>query len=60
MKLVPGRSDRFLVLNRGTSLGEYGKGDITKEDLTSLMAGGAELDELAHEIQRAEAVPADR
>jgi simple sugar transport system ATP-binding protein len=44
--------DRFLVLNRGTSLGEYGKADITRDELTSLMAGGAELEELAHELGR--------
>ncbi|GAA2887492.1 ATP-binding cassette domain-containing protein [Streptosporangium fragile] len=44
--------DRFLVLNRGTSLGEYGKGDITRDELTSLMAGGAELEQLAHELGR--------
>jgi len=45
--------DRFLVLNRGASLGEYTKSDISKEELTSLMAGGAELEELAHELARA-------
>ena len=44
--------DRFLLLNRGTSLGEYGKADITREKLTSLMAGGAELEELSHELDR--------
>lgn len=44
--------DRFLLLNRGTSLGEYAKADITKERLTSLMAGEAELEELAHELER--------
>ena len=44
--------DRFLLLNRGTSLGEYAKADITREKLTSLMAGDAELEELAHELER--------
>ncbi|MFI7444606.1 ATP-binding cassette domain-containing protein [Nonomuraea indica] len=44
--------DRFLVLNRGTSLGEYGKADITRQELTALMAGGAELEELEHELRR--------
>ncbi|MCA2223695.1 ATP-binding cassette domain-containing protein [Nonomuraea aurantiaca] len=42
--------DRFLLLNRGTSLGEYRKGDITREELTGLMAGGAELEQLSHEL----------
>jgi simple sugar transport system ATP-binding protein len=44
--------DRFLLLNRGTSLGDYAKADITLGELTSLMAGGAELDSLAHELER--------
>ena len=44
--------DRFLLLNRGTSLGEYDKADITREELTALMAGGAELEQLSHELNR--------
>ncbi|GAA3557368.1 ATP-binding cassette domain-containing protein [Nonomuraea rosea] len=44
--------DRFLLLKRGTSLGEYAKADITTEELTTLMAGGAELEELTHELKR--------
>jgi simple sugar transport system ATP-binding protein len=44
--------DRFLILNRGRSLGESEKKDITIEELTRQMAGGAELDALAHELQR--------
>ncbi|MEU5867695.1 ATP-binding cassette domain-containing protein [Nonomuraea sp. NPDC047529] len=44
--------DRFLLLNRGTSMGEYAKADLGKEELTALMAGGAELEELAHELRR--------
>ncbi|MGY1721536.1 ATP-binding cassette domain-containing protein [Blastococcus sp. SYSU DS0533] len=44
--------DRFLVLNRGRSLGEFAKADISREQLTRLMAGGAELDALAHELER--------
>ncbi|GAA0939862.1 ATP-binding cassette domain-containing protein [Nonomuraea longicatena] len=44
--------DRFLLLNRGTSLGEYGKAEVTREELTALMAGGAELERLAHELGR--------
>ncbi|MBI5159829.1 MAG: sugar ABC transporter ATP-binding protein [Micrococcales bacterium] len=43
--------DRFLLLNRGTSIGDYRKADITLAELTSLMAGGAELDSLAHELE---------
>ena len=43
--------DRFLILKRGQSLGDYAKDDITREELTQLMAGGAELEALAHEIE---------
>ncbi|MCW2701210.1 MAG: Monosaccharide transporter ATP-binding protein family [Blastococcus sp.] len=46
--------DRFLLLNRGRSLGHYAKDDVTREGLTRLMAGGAELDQLAHELERPE------
>jgi simple sugar transport system ATP-binding protein len=44
--------DRFLVLHRGRSLGNFAKADISRDELTSLMAGGAELDQLAHELER--------
>ena len=44
--------DRFLLLKRGTSLGDFKKSEITIEEMTKLMAGGAELDALAHELAR--------
>ncbi|MGB3730429.1 ATP-binding cassette domain-containing protein [Microbacterium sp.] len=44
--------DRFLLLNRGTSMGYFEKSEITISELTALMAGGAELDSLAHELER--------
>jgi simple sugar transport system ATP-binding protein len=44
--------DRFLVLNRGASLGEFDKAGIRIDELTRLMAGGAELEALAREIDR--------
>ena len=44
--------DRFLLLGRGRSLGDFAKGEITQDEVTRLMAGGAELEELAHELQR--------
>lgn len=43
--------DRFLLLKRGKSIGYYNKKDITVEELTAQMAGGAELTELAHELE---------
>jgi simple sugar transport system ATP-binding protein len=45
--------DRFLLLNRGKSLGYYEKTEITREELTGLMAGGAELEALSHELEGA-------
>ncbi|MFC7326504.1 ATP-binding cassette domain-containing protein [Marinactinospora rubrisoli] len=44
--------DRFLLLNRGRSLGEYRRDEIDRAELTRLMAGGSELEELAHELDR--------
>jgi simple sugar transport system ATP-binding protein len=44
--------DRFLLLKRGTSIGEFAKDTITIEEMTRLMAGGAELDDLMHELER--------
>jgi simple sugar transport system ATP-binding protein len=43
--------DRFLVLNRGRSLGDFAKADLTREELTRLMSGGAELEQLSHELE---------
>jgi simple sugar transport system ATP-binding protein len=42
--------DRFVVLSRGTSLGEFAKSEITREELIRLMADNAELEALAHEL----------
>jgi simple sugar transport system ATP-binding protein len=44
--------DRFLLLNRGRSLGDFAKAEIPLPELTRLMAGGAELEQLAHELER--------
>jgi simple sugar transport system ATP-binding protein len=49
--------NRFLLLNRGRSMGSFAKGEITREELTRLMAGGAELDALAHELEAARVEP---
>jgi simple sugar transport system ATP-binding protein len=45
--------DRFVLLKRGRMLGSYAKSETTLEQLTTLMAGGAELEELSHELQSA-------
>ncbi|AJT42681.1 ATP-binding cassette domain-containing protein [Psychromicrobium lacuslunae] len=44
--------DRFLLLKRGRSIGYYEKKDVTLQELTTQMAGGAELTELAHELEQ--------
>jgi len=44
--------DRFLLLRRGTSLGAFAKSEISLDEMTRLMAGGAELDALAEELKR--------
>jgi simple sugar transport system ATP-binding protein len=43
--------DRFLLLNRGRSIGDFAKSEITRDNLIRQMAGGAELEALAHELQ---------
>ena len=45
--------DRFLILNRGQSLGNFAKEEVTQQELTQLMAGGAELEELQEELSAA-------
>src|SRR5205814_10614824 len=42
--------DHFTLLNRGRSLGTFAKSEISREELTSMMAGGEELDTLSHEL----------
>jgi simple sugar transport system ATP-binding protein len=44
--------DRFVVLNRGRLLGDWRKGEISRDELIKMMSGGAELDALEHEIER--------
>jgi len=45
--------DRFLILNRGKSMGNFAKEEITQSELTALMAGGEELQELQAELEEA-------
>jgi simple sugar transport system ATP-binding protein len=42
--------DRFVILQRGQSLGNWAKDELSQGELTQLMAGGAELEELQHEL----------
>ncbi|NNF62770.1 MAG: sugar ABC transporter ATP-binding protein [Acidimicrobiia bacterium] len=47
--------DRFLILNRGQSMGNFAKDEITRDELIKMMAGGAELEELTRELEAASA-----
>jgi simple sugar transport system ATP-binding protein len=45
--------DRFVVLNRGKLLGKWERGQISRDELVKMMAGGAELEELTHDLEQA-------
>jgi simple sugar transport system ATP-binding protein len=51
--------DRFLILGRGRGIGYHTKAEIGLDELTAQMSGGAELEQLAHELQRAGVQPED-
>jgi simple sugar transport system ATP-binding protein len=42
--------DRFVILRRGEVRGDFGRRDIRLEELAAMMAGGEELERLAHEL----------
>jgi simple sugar transport system ATP-binding protein len=44
--------DRFVLLKRGTMVGNHTRDQITLDELTRQMAGGNDLDDLRHELQR--------
>ena len=43
--------DRFVILNRGRSMGNFPKEGLSRDELVRMMAGGAELDQLTHELE---------
>jgi simple sugar transport system ATP-binding protein len=45
--------DHFVILRRGQVYGDYAKMDLALESLVQMMAGGEELENLAHELERA-------
>ncbi|WP_326701820.1 ATP-binding cassette domain-containing protein [Streptomyces sp. NBC_01754] len=47
--------DRFVLLKRGAMSGSHTKDDVSLDELTRQMAGGSELEELSHELERAPA-----
>lgn len=44
--------DRFVLLKLGRVMGTYTKDEVTVAELTQMMAGGEELIQLSHELQR--------
>ncbi len=44
--------DRFMLLRRGKSMGDFPKAEMALDELTAMMAGGAELEALSHELTR--------
>jgi simple sugar transport system ATP-binding protein len=44
--------DRFMLLRRGRSMGNFSKGELSLDDLVQMMAGGTELEALSHELSR--------
>ncbi|MEI5097685.1 ATP-binding cassette domain-containing protein [Streptomyces sp. PmtG] len=44
--------DRFVLLKRGAMAGSHARAEITLDELTRQMAGGSELDDLRHELER--------
>jgi simple sugar transport system ATP-binding protein len=44
--------DRFMLLRRGRSMGNFPKAEMTLDELVQMMAGGAELEALSHELAR--------
>ena len=45
--------DHFVILRRGQVFGDFAKEDLALETLVQMMAGGEELENLAHELERA-------
>jgi simple sugar transport system ATP-binding protein len=43
--------DRFVILNRGVSMGTFAKKDLDQQELVRMMAGGHELTELQRELE---------
>jgi simple sugar transport system ATP-binding protein len=46
--------DRFTILNRGRSYGTFEKGEVTREEVVTMMAGGEDMDKLTAELEEFE------
>ncbi len=47
--------DHFVLLKRGAMAGSHARADLELDELTRQMAGGSELEQLSHELERAPA-----
>ncbi len=52
--------DRFTLLNRGRSYGTFKKGEVSREEILTMMAGGEELEALSAELEEFARADADR
>ena len=52
--------DKFTILSHGRSIGEFKRGEVGLDQLLSLMGGGAELTELAQELEQLRAAGASQ
>lgn len=46
--------DHFVILRRGRVSGDYPKAELPRDQLVQMMAGGADLDALTHELEQVE------
>jgi len=51
--------DVFTILKRGVQLGTWDKRDISRDEMITMMSGGAELEQLGHELEAAAEIDAD-
>jgi simple sugar transport system ATP-binding protein len=42
--------DHFVILRRGSVMGDFAKDEVSREELVRMMAGGADLEALEHEL----------
>jgi simple sugar transport system ATP-binding protein len=42
--------DQFTILKRGRQLGTWTKAELSREEMISMMSGGAEMEQLSHEL----------
>jgi simple sugar transport system ATP-binding protein len=52
--------DRFTILKRGQSYGTFEKSEVSREEVASMMAGGAEMDTLSAELAEFERTDAEQ